>query len=49
MDKIYDVKKDGDVEITRDTNKNTLTLITCRKNKDMHIVIVLYLEEKIEY
>ncbi len=49
VDKIYDVEKEGDVEITRDTDKNTLTLITCRKNQNKHIVIVLYLEEKIEY
>lgn len=49
VDKTYDVLKDGDVEIERDTNRNTLTLITCRKNKNRHIVIVLYLEEKTEY
>lgn len=49
VDKIYDVLKDGDVEIERDPDKNTLTLITCRKNKNKHIVIVLYLEEKTEY
>lgn len=50
VDKIYDVKKDGDVEVNRNTNKNTLTLITCKKNtNDRQLVIILYLSSKEEY
>ena len=50
IDKIYDVLKDGDVEVERDKEKNTLTLVTCKKNtKDRHLVIILYLENKEEY
>lgn len=47
---IYDVKKDGDVEITRDTSRNTLTLVTCKKDtKDRQLVIILYLLSREEY
>lgn len=47
---IYDVSKDGTVEVNRDINKNTLTLITCKKNtKDRQLVIILYLDSKEEY
>ena len=50
IDKIYDVSKDGDVEIYRDLDKTTLTLITCKKGtKDKQIVIVSYLENEEEY
>ncbi|MBR1385990.1 MAG: sortase [Bacilli bacterium] len=50
VDKIYDVLKDGDVEVERDKDKTTLTLITCKKNtKDRHLVIILYLEKMEEY
>ena len=50
IDRIYDVLKDGDVEVERDKEKNTLTLVTCKKNtKDRHLVIILYLDSKEEY
>ena len=47
---IYDVLKDGTVEITRDLEKETLTLITCKKNtKDRQLVLILYLNSKENY
>lgn len=50
VSKIYDVKKDGKVEVNRDTDKNTLTLITCKKNtNDRQLVIILYLLSKEDY
>lgn len=50
VDNIYDVEKDGDVEIKRDTSKNTLTLVTCKKNTDdKQLVVILYLLNKEEY
>lgn len=50
IDEIYDVKKDGSVEISRDLNQNTLTLITCKKDtNDRQLVVVSYLVNKEEY
>lgn len=50
VDKIYDVEKDGDVEVVRDKNKNTLTLITCKSNtQDKQLVLIFYLKEKEDY
>ena len=50
VNKKYDVKKDGAVEVSRNTNKNTLTLITCKKDtNDRQLVIILYLSSKEEY
>lgn len=47
---IYDVAKDGTVEISRNKNFNTLTLITCKKNtSDRQLVIILYLTETVRY
>lgn len=47
---IYDVAKDGTVEISRNQNLNTLTLITCKKNtSDRQLVIILYLTEMVRY
>lgn len=44
---IYDVLKDGNVEINRNHNKNTLTLVTCKKDTDdRQLVIILYLDTK---
>ena len=38
---IYEVKKNGAIEIIRDNNKNTLTMITCDKdNYDKQIVYI---------
>lgn len=41
---IYDVEKTGTAVINRDTNKNTLTLITCRHNTKKQIVVISYLK-----
>lgn len=50
VDDIYDVEKDGYVEVNRDISRNTLTLITCKRNtEDRQLVIVLYLSSKEEY
>lgn len=50
VNKIYDVKKDGDVEINRDSERNTLTLVTCKRNTDYkQLVIILYLSNKEVY
>ena len=43
----YDVEKTGTVEILRNAQKNTLTLITCRHNTNEQIVIICELVEKI--
>ena len=40
---IYDVNKNGKVEIKRNLSKTTLTLITCRHNTDKQIVTILEL------
>ena len=46
----YEVKKDGKVEIIRNRNKTTITLITCKKDsKDKQLVYIGYLVEKVEY
>ena len=37
---IYEVKKTGTVSIDRNYDKNTLTMITCKHNTDMQIVII---------
>lgn len=50
VNKIYDVDKDGDVEVYREKDKNTLTLITCLNDSDTkHLVVILYLEEYENY
>ena len=50
IENIYDVEKDGYVEVNRDINKNTLTLITCKKDtEDRQLVIILYLLSKEKY
>lgn len=46
----YEVKKDGSVEIIRNRNKNTITLITCKKDSnDKQLVYIGYLVDKVEY
>lgn len=50
IEKNYDVAKDGDVEIYRNYDKTTITLITCKKNtKDKQVVYIGYLNNKIPY
>ena len=41
---IYEVEKTGYVQINRDKEKNTLTLITCKHNTDMQIVVISELD-----
>jgi len=41
---IYDIEKNGTAKIIRDTNKTTLTLITCRHNTQKQIVIICELK-----
>lgn len=41
---IYDIDKTGQVEIIRNKNKNTLTLITCRHNTQKQIVVICELK-----
>lgn len=41
---IYDIEKNGIAKIIRDTNKTTLTLITCRHNTQKQIVIICELK-----
>lgn len=38
---IYDINKNGKVEIKRNISKTTLTLITCKHNTEKQIVIIL--------
>ncbi len=45
----YEVEKTGKVEIIRDTNKNTLTMITCKHNTNKQIVVISELNEVTEY
>lgn len=46
----YDTDKDGKVEIVRNRYKNTITLITCKRNtKDKQTVFIGYLVDKVEY
>lgn len=50
LNNIYDTPKDGNIEIYRDHKKNTLTLITCKKNtKDTQVVYIGYLTNKEQY
>ena len=44
--KKYDVNKTGKINIKRDRNTSTLTLITCRHNTDKQIVIILELQNQ---
>lgn len=41
---IYDRKKTGYIDIVRDKNKNTITLITCKKNTNLQTVFIGYME-----
>ena len=50
VDKIYDEDKDGNIQIKREHDKNTLTFITCSyENKNKQIVIISYLKDKEQY
>ena len=42
--KIYDVEKNGKIQIKKDKNKSTLTLITCRRNANTQIVLIAELQ-----
>lgn len=45
IDDIYDKEKTGYIEIIRNRNKNTITLITCKKNTNLQTVFIGYMEE----
>ena len=46
----YDIPKDGKIEINRDYEKSTITLITCKNNtNDTQIVYIGYLTNKEKY
>lgn len=50
ISKYYDTNKDGNVEIYRDQQKTTITLITCKKNaKDKQVVYIGYLNSEVSY
>ncbi len=45
IENIYNEEKDGEVTIYRDTNRSTLTMITCTKNDDTkQTIYIAYLE-----
>lgn len=45
---IYDIDKTGTADIVRNTNKTTLTLITCRQGTKKQIIFICELVEKVE-
>lgn len=50
LDNMYDIEKTGKASIKRNLNKNTITLITCKKNtKDKQVVYIGYLNSKSNY
>lgn len=50
LNRIYETSKDGNIEIYRDQNKTTITLITCKKNsKDKQMVYIGYLNNEETY
>lgn len=40
VNNIYDIEKTGTATITRDLNKTTLTMITCRHNTNKQIIVI---------
>lgn len=40
----YDIPKTGEAEIVRDSNKTTLTLITCRQGTNNQVIMIAYLD-----
>lgn len=50
IDNIYSVDKNNKIKVIRDTNKKTITLITCSQtNKNEQIVFIGYLIDEINY
>ena len=49
IDNFYDIDKTGKAIIKRAYNKNTITLITCKKNENKQIIYIGYLKEKKTY
>lgn len=50
VEDIYDVLKDGDVEISKNDSLCSLTLITCKNNSnDRQLVIISSLKDKLNY
>ncbi len=46
---MYEVEKNGKVEIIRNTEKNTLTMITCKHNTNLQLVFISELDSIDEY
>ncbi len=46
---IYEVEKTGKVEINRNIDKNTLTMITCKHNTNKQIVVISELDSVTNY
>lgn len=50
LDNIYEIKKTGAVDIIRNKDKNTITLITCKNNDDnTQVIYIGYLIDKVDY
>ena len=49
VDNNYDVIKKGIINIVRNKDKNTLTLVTCKDNNEMQVVYISYLIDKVIY
>lgn len=49
VNNIYDIEKTGTATITRDLNKTTLTMITCRHNTNKQIVVISELVNQENY
>ena len=50
LDNIYEIKKTGAVDIIRNKDKNTITLITCKNNDDnTQVSYIGYLIDKVDY
>lgn len=45
----YDIDKTGYADIVRDQNKNTLTLVTCKRGTDKQTIFISYLKTKDKY
>ena len=50
LNNIYEIKKTGAVDIIRNKDKNTITLITCKNNDDnIQVIYIGYLINKVNY
>ena len=44
--KIYEIAKTSNASIIRNQNKNTLTLITCKRKSNQQLIFIFELEER---